>query len=217
MVKICKNCGKENKEEFDFCVYCGEKLPKHFICPDCKEEYQEIDYEYCGKCGGKLVLFDSFNKIINLDLRSLSAEEICEIFWSEFEKEFNLTENKFSFLYYEKGRRWNAFSMEEIAPEVCHLSSRFYFGKYDDTVEVKIYIDKNKPLYDHLHKRKDYYNKQFPNDLVWIKRSIACNISLKLQLSIWKTSDWEEIIHQFITQMNKFCEVFDDDIKKFLN
>ena len=216
MSKICKNCGKEVKEEFDFCVYCGEKLPKHFICPDCKEEYLEIDYEYCGKCGGKLVPFNE--RINSLDLHKLSGKEICEIFWDEFEKEFNKTDNKFSFLLYETDRRWNSFGMEGIDPwEACHLSTRFYFGRYNDTVEIKIYIGKNKPLYDYLHKRKDFYDKQFLNDLVWIKKSIACNISLKLNLSIWKTSDWDEIIHQFIGQMNKFCELFSDDIIDFSN
>ena len=35
MVKICNKCGKEIEDQYDFCVYCGEKLPKHFICPDC--------------------------------------------------------------------------------------------------------------------------------------------------------------------------------------
>ena len=217
MSKICNSCGKEVKDEFDFCVYCGKELPKHYICPDCREEYLEIDYEYCGKCGGKLVPFDSINETIsNLNLKNLSSEEICEVFWSEFEKEFNKAENKFSLLLYETDRRWNSFGMEGIDPwDACHLSTRFYFGRYNDTVEIKIYIGKNKPLYDHLFKRKDYYDKQFPYELVWIKKSIACNISLKLHLSIWKKSDWEEIIHQFIDQMNKFCEVFSKDIKKF--
>ena len=74
MSKICKNCGKEVKEEFDFCVYCGEKLPKHFICPDCKEEYLEIDYEYCGKCGGKLVPFNE--RINNLIIRIFNVRNI---------------------------------------------------------------------------------------------------------------------------------------------
>lgn len=60
MSKICKNCGKEVDNEFDFCVYCGEKLPKHLICPDCEKEYFEVDYGYCGKCGGKLVDFVDF-------------------------------------------------------------------------------------------------------------------------------------------------------------
>ena len=46
MSKICNSCGKEVKDEFDFCVYCGKELPKHYICPDCREEYLEIDYEY---------------------------------------------------------------------------------------------------------------------------------------------------------------------------
>lgn len=62
MSKICKKCGKEVKDEYDFCVYCGEKLPKHLICPDCEEEYFEIDYGFCGKCGGKLVDFEDHKK-----------------------------------------------------------------------------------------------------------------------------------------------------------
>ena len=218
MFKICNNCGKEVKDEFDFCVYCGSELPKRFICPDCKAEYLTSDYEYCGKCGGKLVLFDSFNETIsNLDLEKLSNEEICQIFWSEFEKELNKTEYKFSLLLYENNRNWNSFSMEGVDPwEACHLSSRFYFGKNYHHVEVKIFIGNNKGLYKHLLKRKAHYNKQFHKDLDWIEKTYACNISLKIDnLSIKNTSDWNEIIHQFISQMNKFCEVFSDDIIKF--
>ena len=76
MVKICNKCGKENKEEFDFCVYCGSELPNHLICPDCREEYLESDYEYCGKCGGKLMLFDSFNEMNNLDSKSAEIKDM---------------------------------------------------------------------------------------------------------------------------------------------
>ena len=219
MAKICKNCGKEVKDEFDFCVYCGEELPKHYICPDCKEEYLESDYEYCGKCGGKLVLFDSFNELLyNLDLTNMSREEICTTFWKIFAVEAEKADKKFSYLCGEPHEHWNSFSMEGIDPwAACHLSSRFYFSKNLHHVEVKIYSG-NKPLYHHLKKREKYYNKQFPKDLKWVERTYAINIALKIDnLSIKNTSDWAEIIHQFISQMNKFYEVFSDDIKEFMD
>ena len=50
---VCKNCGKENEEDFKFCAYCGEKL-SYLVCPKCGKEYNE-DYNFCGKCGEKLV------------------------------------------------------------------------------------------------------------------------------------------------------------------
>lgn len=62
MSKICKNCGKENKDEDNFCVYCGEKLAKHLICPECEKECVEADHKFCGNCGTKLIPFEDFAK-----------------------------------------------------------------------------------------------------------------------------------------------------------
>ena len=95
MSKICNSCGKEVKDEFDFCVYCGEKLPKHYICPDCKEEYLEIDYEYCGKCGGKLIPINQYNEI-DLDSVNIDPSEKTHYkFWTAFLKEAERGENDF--------------------------------------------------------------------------------------------------------------------------
>ena len=214
MSKICNNCGKEVKDEFDFCVYCGSELPKRFICPDCKEEYLESDYEYCGKCGGKLMLFDLFNEMNNLD--SLPDNEKCKIFWSKFFNEADKTENNFTECNRDPQNGYNRFSMNGITGSV--LETRGLFKK-EDYIEIKILIHNDKDLYRHLAKRKDYYNEQFPKDLIWREnKKNARNIALIIDdLSIRNSSDWDEIIHQFINQMNKFCEVFSDDIKEFMD
>ena len=96
------------------------------------------------------------------------------------------------------------------------LETRGLFKK-EDYIEIKILIHNDKDLYRHLAKRKDYYNEQFPKDLIWREnKKNARNIALIIDdLSIRNSSDWDEIIHQFINQMNKFCEVFSKDIKKF--
>ena len=60
MSKICKNCGKEIEDQYNFCLYCGEKLPKHLICPECEKEYTEADFDFCGKCGGRLVDIEDY-------------------------------------------------------------------------------------------------------------------------------------------------------------
>ena len=212
MTKICKNCGKEVKDEFDFCVYCGSELPKHYICPDCKEEYLEIGYEYCGKCGGKLVLFDRKN---NFNLDNLSQEEMYKIFWTEFFKEAEKTDNKFFGGTRDRGWGYNRFSMKGITGVV--LETRGSYQKRD-IIEIKILIHNNKDLYHHLKKRKDYYNEHFPKDLIWRDKKYATNIALEIDdLTMKNPSDWGEIINQFITQMNNFCDVFTEDIIKFLN
>ena len=212
MSKICKNCGKEVDDKYDFCVYCGEKLPNHFICTKCKEEYFEIDYAYCGKCGSRLVPFNE--RLHNMDLDNLSETEVCGIFWSEFFKEADKRDNKF--FGGNRNRPWgyNRFSIKGITGTV--LETRGWYQR--DHIEIKILIHNNKDLYYHLKEREGYYNEQFPHDLIWRDKKNATNIALEIDdLSIKYPSDWDEIIYQFITQMNKFCEVFSDDIKKFLN
>lgn len=49
---------KKNESDFKFCAFCGEKL-SYLVCIECGEEYNK-DYEYCGKCGGKLVDINSY-------------------------------------------------------------------------------------------------------------------------------------------------------------
>ena len=67
---VCKNCGKENEEDFKFCAYCGEKL-SYLVCPKCGEEYNE-DYNFCGKCGEKLV--ENIKTIINEEVYYLNFQ-----------------------------------------------------------------------------------------------------------------------------------------------
>ena len=49
-LQYVKTVERELKKNLIF-VCCGKELPKHFISPECKEEYLETDYEYCDKCG----------------------------------------------------------------------------------------------------------------------------------------------------------------------
>ena len=71
---VCKNCGKENEEDFKFCAYCGEKL-SYLVCPKCGEEYNE-DYNFCGKCGEKLV--ENIKTIINEEVYYLNFQNgVC--------------------------------------------------------------------------------------------------------------------------------------------
>ena len=43
MVKICKHCGKENKDFFKFCVYCGNEFPKYEITPLNPMNFTDVD------------------------------------------------------------------------------------------------------------------------------------------------------------------------------
>ena len=216
MSKICNKCGKENIEEFDFCVYCGSELPKHLICPDCREEYHAIDFEYCGKCGGKLVSIDFFQSA-KTNLIGLSGqEEVCYNFWSALLKEAERSESKFlNFRYNFLFDNYKLFAFDGVNPTIARIHNRIYFEK--DKIEIKIHIPNNKGLYNHLHKRKKYYNKKFGKELVWDKKTQVCFIKTEIDnLSINEISDWEEMIKEIINTNNKLCEVFSDDIIKFL-
>ena len=37
-------------------------VPKTKVCLDCKEEYPDADFDFCGKCGGKLIPIEDFNR-----------------------------------------------------------------------------------------------------------------------------------------------------------
>ena len=217
MSKICKNCGKENKEEFDFCVYCGQALPKHFICPESKEEYKEIDYEYCGKCGTKLIPIDQFNEI-DLDSVSLYPEEkICYKFWTAFLKEAEKGEKDY-FEYWKTQLFWQIddFCIRDISPDVARLISRFFFGK--EYIQCKLHIQHNIPLFNHLLKRKDYFESKFGSKLIWDDKKgkgHSRNIIIRTDLSIDNPEEWDDMIRWYIDTMNKFCEIFRDEIIEF--
>lgn len=64
--KFCE-CGKENKYEARFCMYCGkkfeddinepvveEKKEQVFLCPGCGKKIKNTNAAFCGFCGYKL-------------------------------------------------------------------------------------------------------------------------------------------------------------------
>ena len=216
MSKICENCGKEVKDEYDFCVYCGQQFHKHIICPYCREEYQEIDYNYCGKCGGKLVSINFFESAKTKLVGLSGQEEICYNFWSALLKEAKKSESKFlNFRYNFLFDNYKFFAFEGINPAIARIHNRIYFEK--DKIEIKIHIPNNKGLYDHLNKRKNYYNNEFGKELAWDKGNQVCFIKLAIDnLSINDMDDWEEMINEFINTNNKLCEVFSEDMRIYL-
>lgn len=61
----CKNCGRENEDEYKFCLGCGSALPKVEAAPPKQEEPKMIDcphcgttvprnFKFCGACGGAI-------------------------------------------------------------------------------------------------------------------------------------------------------------------
>ena len=62
---ICENCGRENEDEYKFCLGCGTALPdeqeaaqqedgpRMIDCPHCGTEVPS-DFKFCGACGGKI-------------------------------------------------------------------------------------------------------------------------------------------------------------------
>ena len=61
---ICNNCGRENEDEFKFCLGCGSGLsapkkaevkaePKMIPCPHCGAQVPG-GFKFCGACGGSL-------------------------------------------------------------------------------------------------------------------------------------------------------------------
>lgn len=212
MSKICKKCGKEVKDEYDFCVYCGERLPKHLICPDCEKEYLEIDYGFCGKCGGKLIPIDDFKEI---DLSFLDDhEQISYKFWTAFLKEAQKQENEF-IEFWKAQLFWHVkdFCMKDVYPSFAIFPPRFYFGK--DYIECKIHIGDNKPLYHHLHKKRNQFDREFGSKLIWEEKNTVGNIITRTNLSIDNPDDWDDMIHWYMDTMNKFSEVFKDEIIEF--
>ena len=61
MVKVCDNCGRENEDEFKFCLGCGSSLgsakpkpaqsqPDTIDCPNCGAQVPAA-FKFCGACG----------------------------------------------------------------------------------------------------------------------------------------------------------------------
>ena len=60
---VCRQCGRENDENFNFCLGCGSNLdaqptampsdPDHIICPNCQEGIPP-GHSFCGTCGERL-------------------------------------------------------------------------------------------------------------------------------------------------------------------
>jgi pSer/pThr/pTyr-binding forkhead associated (FHA) protein len=64
-VIVCKNCGRENEDEYKFCLGCGSALPKQseppeessgpemMDCPHCGTQVP-TNFKFCGACGGPI-------------------------------------------------------------------------------------------------------------------------------------------------------------------
>ena len=61
---VCKNCGRENEDEYKFCLGCGSALPKQseepdssgpemMDCPHCGTQVP-TNFKFCGACGGPI-------------------------------------------------------------------------------------------------------------------------------------------------------------------
>ncbi len=72
MVIVCDSCGRENEDEFKFCLGCGSELsaeesepeqegPQMVECPSCNSEVPG-GFKFCGQCGGSLVDAPSASK-----------------------------------------------------------------------------------------------------------------------------------------------------------
>lgn len=53
-MKVCKNCGHEEKEDAVFCTNCGAKFQSSMFCPNCGTQINEGD-AFCTSCGFKLI------------------------------------------------------------------------------------------------------------------------------------------------------------------
>ena len=53
-MKVCKNCGHEEKEDAVFCTNCGAKFQSLMFCPNCGTQINEGD-AFCTSCGFKLI------------------------------------------------------------------------------------------------------------------------------------------------------------------
>ena len=52
-MKICKNCGHEERDDALFCTSCGAKFGEKLTCPNCGFNINEGD-TFCTSCGFKL-------------------------------------------------------------------------------------------------------------------------------------------------------------------
>ena len=99
---ICPKCGKENKDSFRFCQFCGEKLEGHDemetlesevdaqvdakYCPNCKQVVNPTD-TFCGYCGETLkeekpseeeILQDEMSRVLEDVKDEEAAKQISE-------------------------------------------------------------------------------------------------------------------------------------------
>lgn len=47
----CQNCNKEIDNDSNFCKYCGTKVVKANVCPNCGSEHLPKDAKFCPDCG----------------------------------------------------------------------------------------------------------------------------------------------------------------------
>ena len=73
----CQNCGKENKDGLNFCIFCGNAIIKHLIsknskCPNCGSEVSSFDLK-CAYCGHE------FQTAINTSAVNVLADKINQL------------------------------------------------------------------------------------------------------------------------------------------
>ena len=165
MVKICKHCGKENKDFFKFCVYCGNEFPKYLICPNCDLKYIETDYEYCYQCGTKLMPLESYNSPINFDSKIdlLGWDDWTKLtfkFWTNF---LDIAKDETNFTILNQANivgQWGTdFSMKGIKPGIA----RFILNNHG--VESPIRVQVNGEVFDKLMKLKPQMDVEFGEEI----------------------------------------------------
>ena len=73
MGRYCTNCGKNLRDDFEFCPYCGYTIKKR-ACPKCLTIYEE-DFTHCPKCGLRLCTPEEFDKIVSLTNKAQECYE----------------------------------------------------------------------------------------------------------------------------------------------
>lgn len=74
MSKICAHCGKEIEDHYNFCSYCGSKIPEKRFCHKCGKELP-LQAVFCSKCGERVKEEDSQATPINTNNAEDTSEE----------------------------------------------------------------------------------------------------------------------------------------------
>ncbi|HML05088.1 MAG TPA: zinc-ribbon domain-containing protein, partial [Methanobacterium sp.] len=75
----CPKCGADNKENFNFCETCGERLKTDSnICPECGKENVEIA-KFCDNCGTGLETSEMEMKSTQADMSENNSDETISL------------------------------------------------------------------------------------------------------------------------------------------